>query len=139
MDKKIIKFDDTEIEEYEFYQCESPILINDKDINKIVVSNKFSFGKQDFKYFIGYKDSEKNKPLCIFRPKMIIYKRNFDENKLIYFFIKEEKICLKYMESLEKNSNIIKNKFNSELIYSKKYLKAEEKNKHKKEAFNVYM
>ena len=34
----------------------NPILINDVDINKIVVSNKLPFGKQDFKYFIGYKD-----------------------------------------------------------------------------------
>ena len=42
MDKKIIKFDDTEIEEYDFHQYKSPILINDTDINAIVVSNKFS-------------------------------------------------------------------------------------------------
>ena len=42
MDKKIIKFDDTKIEEYEFHQYESPILINDTDINAMVVSNKFS-------------------------------------------------------------------------------------------------
>ena len=42
-----------------FHQYKSPILINDIDINKIVVSNKFTFGKQDFKCFIGYKDSEK--------------------------------------------------------------------------------
>ena len=42
VDKKIIKFDDTEIEEYEFHQYKSPILINDTDINAIVVSNKFS-------------------------------------------------------------------------------------------------
>ena len=32
------------------------------------------------------------------------------------------------MEVSEKVSNIIKNKFNSELIYSKKYLKAEKNN-----------
>ena len=32
MDKKIIKFDDTEIEEQEFHQCKSPISINDIDI-----------------------------------------------------------------------------------------------------------
>ena len=42
VDKKFIKFDDTEIEEYEFHQYKSPILINDTDINAIVVSNKFS-------------------------------------------------------------------------------------------------
>ena len=33
MDKKIIKFDNTEIEEYEFHQHKSPIPINHIDIN----------------------------------------------------------------------------------------------------------
>ena len=61
---------------------------------------------------------------------MFIYKRNFDENRRIYFLIKKEKVFIRYMKILEKIRNIIKNKFNSELIYSKKYLK---------EAFNVYM
>ena len=42
-------------------------------INKIVVSNTFHFDKQDFKYFIGYKDSEKNRPLCILRSQKTIY------------------------------------------------------------------
>ena len=68
---------------------------------------------------------------------MIIYKRNFDENRHIYLLIKEENVFIKYIEILEKVSNIIKTKFNSELIYSKKYLKAEKKIQ--KEAFNVYM
>ena len=59
MDQKIIKFDDTEIEEQEFQQYKSFFSINDLDINKIVVSNKFPFGKQDFKHFVGQKDSKK--------------------------------------------------------------------------------
>ena len=42
---KIIKFDDTKIEEYKFHQNKIPISINDIDINKIVVSNKLPFGK----------------------------------------------------------------------------------------------
>ena len=58
MDNKIIKFDDTEIQEYEFHQYKSPISINNIDINKIVVSNKFPFDEKDFKYFIGYKDNK---------------------------------------------------------------------------------
>ena len=31
-------------------------------INKIAVSYKVSFSKNDFKYFIGYKDTEKLDP-----------------------------------------------------------------------------
>ena len=128
MDKKIIEFADTEIEEYKFHQNKNPILINDIDIDKLIVSNKLLFGKQDFEYFIGYKDSEKIRPLCIFCPQMIIHKRNFDENRQIYLFIEKEKGFVKYMKILEKVRNIIKNKFNRELIYSKNYLKAEKKN-----------
>ena len=44
MDKKIEKFDDTEIDEFRFHQNKSPILIDYVDINKIVVSNKIPFG-----------------------------------------------------------------------------------------------
>ena len=62
---------------------------------------------------------------------MIVYKISFDENRRIYFLIKEEKVFFKYMEILEKFTNICKNKFNGELIYSKGYLKAQ-KNKIKK-------
>ena len=93
MDKIILKFDSTNIEGYNFNQNKSLILINDID-NKIVVSNKVPFGEKDFKYFIGYKDSEKIKPLCIFHPQMITYKRNFDENRQIYFFIEKKNFLL---------------------------------------------
>ena len=37
--------------------------------NIILVSNKFSFGKQDYIYFIGYKDDKKVRPICIFFQK----------------------------------------------------------------------
>ena len=73
MDKKIRKFNGTEIKEYGFYQYKSNISMNDIDINKTVVSNKFYFGKQDFRYFTGYKNSKKIRPLSIFCPQMNIY------------------------------------------------------------------
>ena len=34
-------------------------LIENIDVNKIVVSNKVSFGKKKFKYFADYKEAEK--------------------------------------------------------------------------------
>ena len=58
MGKKILTFDDIEVEKHAFCQHKIPILINDIDISKTVVSNKALFGKQGFKYFIGYKDPE---------------------------------------------------------------------------------
>ena len=57
-----------------FKNTKSPILINNIDINKIVVSNKFPFGKQDFKYCIGYKDYKETRPFHIFFREMSISK-----------------------------------------------------------------
>ena len=45
MDTKVITFNDTEIEEFEFCQYKSYILIINININKIVVCNKRPFGK----------------------------------------------------------------------------------------------
>ena len=101
------------------------MLIKEIDINKLVVSNKFPIGKQDFKYFIGYKDSKKVRSLCIFRPQMIIYKRNFDENR--HIFCQEKKRKFQIYGNFRKVGNIIKKKFNNEFIYSKNHLKAERK------------
>ena len=39
MDKKTIKFNNTEIEKYKFHQHKSPFSIDNIDINKIVVSD----------------------------------------------------------------------------------------------------
>ena len=44
---------------------------------------------------------------------------------LICFLIKEEIAFIKFMKILGKVRNIIKNKFNIKLIYSRKYLKIE--------------
>ena len=62
MDKKIIKFDDTEIEKYEFHQ---------------------------FKYFIGYKGNKKIKPLCIFFPETNLYRIDLDETECMSFLMKD--------------------------------------------------
>ena len=97
-------------------------MINDIDINEIVVSNKFLFGKQDFKYFIGYKDNKEIILLCILFPEISIYKRYSDKTKCMCFMIKDEKNFDKYMTIWEKVSNIIK-KINRELIYDKKLKK----------------
>ena len=51
-------FGDNKVEKHYFYYRKNPVFIDDIDSNKIVVSYKVSFGKKDFKYFIGYKDNE---------------------------------------------------------------------------------
>ena len=59
--------------------------MNDVDINEIVVSNKFPSGKQDFRFFIGYKDNKETRPLCIFFPEISINERYSDKTRCMYF------------------------------------------------------
>ena len=74
----------------------------------MVVPNQVSFGKKEFKYFIGYKDAENIKPLCIFLPKMTAYRKDFDETKHIYFLIKHDELLEKYNKIQEKVENSLK-------------------------------
>ena len=49
--EKVIKFSDIGSQRQTFNQHAGPILIKTMDINKILVSNKVSFGKKKYKYF----------------------------------------------------------------------------------------
>ena len=60
------------------------------------MSNNTSFDKNDFRYFIGYKDAKKIRPLCIFLQKMSTYRRDFDKNKCTSFLRKDKKLLEKY-------------------------------------------
>ena len=57
--KQIIRFGNIEIEKQKFHQDKSTILIENIDVNKIIVSNKFSFGEKGFKCSINNKDAKK--------------------------------------------------------------------------------
>ena len=59
IDKAVIKSGDIEIKKHKFHQHKSPISIENIDINEIVVSNKVTFRKKGFRYFIVYKDAKK--------------------------------------------------------------------------------
>ena len=43
------------------------------------------FYKKGLKYFIGYKDAKRIRPLCIFSLKMSAYRRDFSETNYIHF------------------------------------------------------
>ena len=75
MTKKIIKFDDNETEE--FYQYKTPISINDIDINKIVIPNKFPFGKKDFNISLVTKTLKKLDLYAYSIHKLLYIKENY--------------------------------------------------------------
>ena len=90
------------------------------------MSNKVSFGRNGFKYFFGFQDGKKTRPLCVMLPKMSLMKllnlRDFNETKYISFLIKNDELLEKYNEIWDKISNTIKERFESESVYNEKYL-----------------
>ena len=53
--------------------------LGDVDIEKLLVSNKISFGEKNYKYFIGYLyDDNKVKPVNIMLPKTSAYVKSYD-------------------------------------------------------------
>ena len=117
--EEIIKLGDIEIEKQKFHQYKEPILIKNRDINKIIVSNEVSFGKKRCKYFIDYKDAKKRRPLCIFLLKMTAYIKYFDETKFMSLLIKDDELIEKYNEILEKVTDGLKKELDSEPVYNK--------------------
>ena len=53
MNIEIIAFGNFEIDKYKFHSYKSPISFEDVIIYNILISNKVSFNKKGFKYFIG--------------------------------------------------------------------------------------
>ena len=71
MGKEILTFGNIEIEKQSFYRHKSPIFLKHVDIEKVLVSNKFSFGEKNYKYFIGcLHNDRKAKSLHIMFPKL---------------------------------------------------------------------
>ena len=121
--EKVTKFGDIEIQKQKFNQHKELISIKNIDFNKIVVFNKVSFGKIGFEYFIGYKNTKAIRPSCIFLPKIIAYRKDFDDTKFMSFLIKAGQLLEMYNEIWVKVKDSLKREFDSKPEYNEKYLK----------------
>ena len=93
----MLTFDNIEkikFEKNKFYCHKTPILLRDVNIEIVLVSNKISFDKKTYKYFIGYSQNNyKVNPLRIMLPKTTGYAKRYDGqtkwmNNIILFWIK---------------------------------------------------
>ena len=90
MSEKNINFDDKRIKRSSFYKNKKINNIEDIDVNNILVSIKEPYGTNNsLKYFIGYNDNDKIRPLCITLPQMTGYARKFNENSTMSFIVKK--------------------------------------------------
>ena len=70
----------------EFHKSRETIDIELLNVDQIVVSDKFKHSDGGFKYFIGYKESEIVKPLCIILPQMNAYIKFFENGGKKHIF-----------------------------------------------------
>ena len=95
MSENKLKFDNVRVNKKEFHKSKQPIVSDLVNIDQIVVSDKF---KHDaFKYFIGYKEGEIIKLLCIILPQITEYIEYFENGgKNMSFVIKDYDVLDKY-------------------------------------------
>ena len=79
------------------------------------MSDKFKYSDGGFKYFIGYKEDEIVKPLCIILPQIIGYIKYFENGgKSMSFVIKDDDVLDEYNKIWDK----IKGKLNKILRHT---------------------
>ena len=80
-----LKFGEIKIGKKEFGKSGKPIHLNVVDAKKIVLSDTFALDEGG-KYYIGNKNGEFVRPLCIILPQMSGFIKYFDGNKKTYHF-----------------------------------------------------
>ena len=125
MSEKTLKFDNIRVNKKEFHKSKQPIDLDLVNVDQIVVSDKFKHSDDGFKYFIGYKEGEIVKPLCIILPQMTGYIKYFENGgKNMSFVIKDDDVLDKYNEIWDKIKETLSIKFHSMPVYDEKYIKA---------------
>ena len=125
MSKKTLKFDNIRVNIKEFHKSKQPIDLDLIKVDQIIVSDKFKHSNGGFKYFIGCKEGEIVKPLCIILPQMIGYIKYFEHGgKNMSFVIKNDMCLHKYKEIWGKIKEKLNIKFHSMPVYDEKYIKA---------------
>ena len=125
MSEKTLKFDNIRVNKKEFHKSEQPVDLGLVNVDQIVVSDKFKHSDDGFKYFIGYKEGEIVKPLCIILTQMtgcIKYFENGGKNMSVV--IKDDYVLDKYNEIWDKIKETLNIKFHRMPVYDEKYIRA---------------
>ena len=124
MSEKALKFGNTRLNKKEFHKSKQPLNLDLVNITQIVVSDKFKHSDDSFKYFIGYKEDEIVKLLCIILYQMSGYIKYFENGgKNLSFMIKNDDMLDRYKEIWNKIKNTINITFHSMPVYDENYIK----------------
>ena len=119
----------TKIGKSNFYKKNKIFDIDDVDVDKMLVSKKQPYGKNNsLKHFIGYNDNDVIRPLCLKLLKMTGYINEFNENKntiTISLRVNDEQRFEKYNKIWKKVEKLMRIDFESKPTYGydDKYIK----------------
>ena len=93
MTEKTLKFNNIRVNKKKFHTSKESTDLMSVNLDQIVVSDKFNYNEDDFKYFIGYQKGKIVKPLCIILPQMSGYIKYFEYGSPnMSFLIKDEEL-----------------------------------------------
>ena len=128
MSEKTLKFDNIVVNKKQFHKSKQPINLVLLNVDQIVIFDKIKHNYDDFKYFIGYKEDDIVKPLCIILPQMSGYIKYFENGgKDMSFVIKDDDVLAKYNEISNKIKRTLNIKLHSMPVYSEKNIKTKVK------------
>ena len=125
MSEKTLKFSKIKVNKKDLHKSKQAIDLDSVTTDKIVVSDKFRHNEEGYKYFIGYKEDQMIRPLCIILPQINGYIKYFEKGgKNVSFLIKNDEVWEKYEDIWDAIKNKLGIKFHREPIYEKKILKS---------------
>ena len=93
VNEKTLKFDNIKLNKKEFHKSKQPIHLVLVNVDQIVISDKFKHIDNGFKYFIGYKEGEIVKPLCIILSQISGYIKYFESGgKSVSFMTYDDRL-----------------------------------------------
>ena len=93
MNENTLKFNNIRLNKNEFDKSKHQIDLSLVTVYQIAVSDKFKHNEEGFKHFIGYKEGEIVKPLCIVLRQMSGYIKYFENGgKNMSFLIKDNEV-----------------------------------------------
>ena len=98
-----LKFGEIKLNKKGFHRSKQPIYLGQVEISKIVVSDEFKLD-DGVKNFIGYKNGETVKPLCIILPQMSGFIKYFENNRKSMSFLadNDDDVILTYKKIWKK-------------------------------------
>ena len=113
--EKTLKVDNVKVNKKKFHVSKQQIALNLINVDQILTSDKFEHSDTGFNYFIGYKDDNIIRSLCMILPQMNGY------IKYVFLMIEDDRVLVKNDEIWNKiKKNTLRIQFRNIPVYEEK-------------------